>query len=91
MCPEECVAANKALETLPNAKEVACCDCGEGPVGRECNMRKMNLGAACGLDNTFECDDTTDKVGCAPVSKHGGSVYTVCVHPPLSIDLSSRP
>ena len=69
MCPEECVAANKAFETLPNAKELACCDCGEGPVGRECNMRKMNLGAACGLDN-IECNDTTDKVGCAPVPKH---------------------
>ena len=61
------MAANLAFGTLPNAREVACCDCGEGFIGRECSMRKMKLAAACGLDD-IDCDSRTEEVGCVPVS-----------------------
>ena len=77
MCTEECVAANKAVETLPNAKELACCDCGEGSYGMECRRTRMKFEAACGKSE-IECDDTTDKVSCAPLSKHGGATCRVC-------------
>ena len=89
MCTEECVAALVAYTGLPNFKELACCDCGEGAHGRECRMNRMKFEAACGKSD-IECDGTTNKVGFASLSKHGGATCTVCVHPPLSIDLSSR-
>ena len=48
MCPAECMNANIALAALPNIRELACCDCGEGAVGMECRMRKKKIFAACG-------------------------------------------
>ena len=67
-CPEACMAANLAFLTLPNAREVTCCDCGGGPIGRECNMRRMKIAAACGLGD-IDCDSSTEEeVGCVPVS-----------------------
>lgn len=53
VCPSECMNATYAIGALPNVKELACCDCGEGAPGMECNMRKMKIGAACG--NTINC------------------------------------
>ena len=61
------MAANLAFLTLPNAREVACCDCGEGFIGRECNTRRMKLAAACGSGD-IDCDSRTEEVGCALVS-----------------------
>ena len=66
-CPEACMTANLAFGTLPNAREVTCCDCGEGFIGRECNMRRMKIAAACGLGD-IDCDSRTEEVGCGPVS-----------------------
>ena len=90
MCTTECVAVLAEFTMLPNFKELACCDCGEGAFGRECRMSRMKFEAACGKSD-IECDGTTNKVGFASLSKHGSATCTVCVHPPLSIDLSSRP
>ena len=87
MCPEECVAANEAFQTLPNVEELACCDCSEGPLQMECTTRKMKLGAACGIGT--ECDGTM-RVGCAAAFKQGDAVCKVSVHSPLFTDLSSR-
>ena len=53
MCPEACMNISKAIGKLPNAKRLACCDCGEGPQGMHCRMVKMKLGAACG--HTIDC------------------------------------
>ena len=78
MCTEECVAALVAYTGLPNFKELACCDCGEGAHGRECRMNRMKFEAACGKSE-IECDDTTDKVGFAPLSKHGGATCIVSI------------
>ena len=87
MCPEECAAVNRAFGALPNAEELACCDCGEGFIGMECTTRRMKLGAACGVGT--ECDGTM-QVGCAAASKQGDAVCKVSVHSPLFTDLSSR-
>ena len=58
MCSEECQTANNAFGALPNAKELACCDCGEGAAGSECKMRKMKLETACGVRT--DCSDTNN-------------------------------
>ena len=49
MCPEACMNISRAIEDLPNAERLACCDCGEGAPGMLCNMTRMKLGAACGV------------------------------------------
>ena len=48
MCPEACMNITRAVEALPNARRLACCDCGEGLHGMHCRMTKMKLEAACG-------------------------------------------
>ena len=53
MCPEACVNVTIAMKAAPNAKRVGCCDCGEGPLGMQCRMAKLKLGAACG--NAIDC------------------------------------
>ena len=54
MCPEACMNITRAMKALPNARRLACCDCGEGPQGMHCKMTKMKLGAACGY--SFDCN-----------------------------------
>ena len=88
MCPEECAAVNRAFGALPNAEDVACCDCGEGPFARECTMRKMKIGAACGFGD-IECDGTMKNVGCASLNMEVLPIN--CFRVPLPVELSSRP
>ena len=53
-CPSACVNVTRVLYHLPNARQLDCCDCGEGPQGMECKMAKMKIGAACGVSmHTF--------------------------------------
>ena len=67
-CTEECTAALLAFTALPNFKDVACCDCGEGASGRICRMTRMKFEASCGKSE-LDCDAAPDMVGYAPVSE----------------------
>ena len=49
MCPSACMNITRAIQRLPNARQFACCDCGEGLNGMFCKMAKMKLEAACGV------------------------------------------
>ena len=60
-CTEECATANRAFGALPNLRELACCDCGEGAYGRECRLTRMKFEAACGKSD-IDCNGTTDRV-----------------------------
>ena len=68
MCSEECQTANNAFGALPNAKELACCDCGEGAAGSECKMRKMKLETACGVRT--DCIDTNKRLIAACIDRN---------------------
>ena len=49
MCPSACMNITRAIQHLPNARQFACCDCGEGLSGQFCKMAKMKLEASCGV------------------------------------------
>ena len=63
MCPETCLTAVKAVEVLPNAERLACCDCGEGSFGSQCEMNRMKIGAACG--SNYTCDEVRLSTVCS--------------------------
>ena len=73
MCTAECSAALEAFTALPNLKDLACCDCGEGTPGMICRMTRMKFEAACGKSD-IECDSTSDSVSCLSAYKHIGAL-----------------
>ena len=72
-CTAECTAALLAFTALPNLKDLACCDCGEGAHGRICRMTRMKFEAVCGKSD-IECDDPSDSVSCVSVHEHMGAI-----------------